>query len=153
MTSPTEHRTFLLTTGVEDGHERAEEAGFLPASEDVARRESLQVMQDWALMEREGHLEHLQTYARWFTDLMLDGEEASDFARLHTIHTLVTFGVAVIARLKHKGFLQTPEGKRLVTVAFDQNGNRLPPAGHIPAELMEAAAEMYEWQHGGKDRE
>jgi hypothetical protein len=148
MTTDTEHRTFLLMLDADEGQEIAAGVGFVPPGDDVQEREQRQVLKDWAVMDAEGLLPRLLQYAKWFSDLVVpDSAPAED--KLAATQSFVTFAAASIGRLKQHGMLQTPEGRRLVPLINDADGNLVDDS--IPDELMEHAAEMYEWQHGGSE--
>lgn len=149
MTKPsvTEHRTFLLTLDADDGQGIAEKEGFTRPSQEVQERETQQVYKDWALLDAEGVLPNLMTYANWFADVVMpDGASVED--RMHTTRSLITFAATALVRLKHTGMLETPPNRRLVPIIQDLQGNLIDDDS-IPEELMEHAAEMYEWRNGG----
>jgi len=143
--STIEHRTFLLTLDREDGDEIASLAGFTSASEDVYDRERDQVAKDWALMEAEGLLPQLLQYATWFADVAIGEDYVTDADRELTVSTAVTFAASAIARLKHRGYVETPSDKRLIAVLRDPDGSIRDH--RIPEELMEHAADLYAWRH------
>lgn len=146
----TEHRTFILSLDADNGQGLAEQAGFTPPSTEVGEREQRQVLKDWAVMDAEGVLPRLMQYASWYTELVVPAHAGIE-ERLAANQAFVTFAVASIARLKARGLLETPAQRRLVPVMTDTNGNVVDDV--VPDELMEYAAEMFEWQHGGRDYE
>ena len=145
----TEHRTFILMLDADDGQDIAVSEGFTAPSADVAEREGRQVMKDWALMDDEGVLPRLMEYANWFTDIVVP-EDAEPEERMAATQSFVTFAAASIGRLKARGYLQTPENKRLIPIVHDEQGQPIEDT-KIPEELMEYAAEMYEWQNRSND--
>jgi flagellar biosynthesis regulator FlaF len=146
-----EHRTFLLTLDNEDGDSIAQQAGFTPASEDVHDREREQVTKDWAILDAEGVLDELQKYAHWFSDVAIEDDTLSDHERSHATQSAVVFAAAAIARLKNRGFIETPTNRRLVAVVRSEDG--VIKDNRLPEELLEHAADMYAWQHDIKDDE
>lgn len=149
-TTDTEHRTFILTLDADEGQKLAQTAGFTPPSVDVGEREQRQVLKDWAVMDAEGVLPRLMQYASWFTDLVVP-EDAPMENRLMANQSHVTFAVAAIARLKARGLIETPANRRLVPVMTDSDGKVVDE--RLPDELLDMAAEMYEWQHGGREED
>jgi hypothetical protein len=149
MAASTEHRTFILMLDADDGQDIAVSEGFTAPSDDVAEREQRQVMKDWALLDAEGLLPLLMEYAHWFTRIVVP-EDADPEEIMTATQSFVTFAAASIGRLKARGYLQTPENKRLIPIVHDQQGVPIEDA-KIPEELMEYAAEMFEWQNRSKD--
>lgn len=137
----TEHRTFLLMLDQQSGQEIAQSEGFTPPSDDVAEREQRQVMKDWALLDAEGIIPKIMEYSKWFSDVVLP-EEATPEEKVHTLHSFVTFGVAVIARLREKGLLES--SAKLIPIMHDDQGRPINDSA-IPEELIDYAAEMEEY--------
>jgi hypothetical protein len=105
-------------------------------------------MKDWAVMDAEGVLPRLMEYAGWFTELVVP-DHATIEEKLSAQQSFVTFAAASIARLKARGVLETPAGTRLVPILTDPTGKPIDEG--IPEELMEHAAEMFEYRNGGGD--
>lgn len=139
-----EHRTFILMLDADEGQELAVSEGFTPPSEEVQTRENHQVLKHWALMEAEGVLPKLLNYAEWFAGLVVP-DDATEEERTTTVHSFVTFAAASISTLKTLDLIETPINNRLLPILHDTDGKVIDD--DIPEELLEHAAEMYEWQN------
>jgi hypothetical protein len=116
----TSRRNFYLMLSVPQGQELANAAGFTPASDEVALKETEEITKKWVLLSQHGVLDSSIEGAEWFYDVLIksiDGlldrlpEEEEEEVRSRLIASFASFGIAMAYKMLSEGITNLDGGQ------------------------------------------
>jgi hypothetical protein len=114
-----DRRKFYLMLSVPQGQELANAAGFTPASDEVALRETEEITKKWVLLSQHGVLDSSIEGAEWFYDVLvksIDGlldrlsDEEEDEVKSRLIASFASFSIAMTYKMLSEGITHLDGG-------------------------------------------
>jgi hypothetical protein len=103
--STLDKRNFYLYLSVPDGQALASITGFHVPSEEVRRREVLEVMSKWSLLIGNGSAASVEQCSHWLMAVTKMFNDMSDEATEVTRQVMVSFAIATLIHLLDKGMV------------------------------------------------